>query len=243
MNPTWHTLLLSDSSLPVGGFAHSSGLESCLVQGQISADNLNSFITQSLHSQFHVSVPFIKQLFNILYENNRNDKLSDICELDLKIHALIATSECQARASRTQGSAYLTLLSNCYEKSQSRCTDFDLILAFKKRVLKLETPGHFVICFSLVNYYMSKSTQISTLTQTVSLFLYLHMKSLVSSAIRLGIIGPYKGHSICLQLTSTIDVLITKLQDFNHHDGICINPVLEVLSAGHDRLYSRLFNS
>lgn len=242
MFSTWHLLLLSDSSLPVGGFAHSSGLESALVQGQITAENLTQFIVQSLNSQFYVFVPFVKQMLEILCSGECTEsKLTKICTLDCNIEALISTSECQARASKTQATAYLTLLLKCYEKREG----LDLILDFKKSVLRSESPGHFIICFCLINFYMSDSSDLDTLTQIVSLFLYLHMKSLVSSAIRLGIIGPYKGHSFCLQLTPNIDNLVRKLEDLQSDttEGICINPVLEVLSAGHDRLYTRLFNS
>src|SRR6476661_3730011 len=103
MNTSWHSLLLSDSSLPVGGFAHSSGLESSHIQGQVCAESLPKFIRESLHSQFHVFIPFLKELFAILYSNlNSIDMLDHICGLDSKIETLIATSECQARASKTQ---------------------------------------------------------------------------------------------------------------------------------------------
>lgn len=82
-----------------------------------------------------------------------------------------------------------------------------------------------------------------TLEKTRFLFLYLHVRSVVSSAIRMSLVGPYKGQEILFKSQQLVSELIAlvKIDDVKLAVQTC--PILDILQGSHDRLYTRIFNS
>jgi urease accessory protein len=71
--------------------------------------------------------------------------------------------------------------------------------------------------------------------QTDSLFLFLFLRSILGSAVRLGIVGPLEAQRILTRIRIETPIA----------DAIPVQtaPVLDLLQATQDRLYSRLFQS
>ncbi len=76
-----------------------------------------------------------------------------------------------------------------------------------------------------------------------SLFLFLSLRSLVSAAVRLGIVGPLQGQSIQMILSSEADDLVRLSIRLTIDEAAMITPLFDLAQATHDRLYSRLFQS
>jgi urease accessory protein len=130
----------------------------------------------------------------------------------------------------------------------------DIIKLFKDESRMNHTKmGHLVICFSLLCRGLGLQ-----IDDTIHLFLFMHCRTAISSAIRLGVIGPYRGQELLLEFQSQVEKLVESSMEMmskasSHEEMVNLdeiymlgwgtNPLLDILQGGHDRLYSRLFNS
>ena len=79
--------------------------------------------------------------------------------------------------------------------------------------------------------------------RTGRLFLFLALRGLVSSAVRLGAVGPLRGQFIQHRLGPYAEQIARRCGKTSVEDAAHTAPLLDVLQATHDRLYSRLFQS
>jgi urease accessory protein len=78
---------------------------------------------------------------------------------------------------------------------------------------------------------------------TQAAFLHGALRGLLSSAVRLGVIGPLEAQRVHAALVPTLAEIATRCGDLRAEDAMQTAPVLEVLAGTHDRLYTRLFQS
>ena len=91
MSSQLHLLHLCDPTLPIGGFSHSSGLET-YTQKEIvnSPETMNVFLTQILsHSILHNEAAFV----SLVYDACSNQNWNRILELDILCQASKLTKE------------------------------------------------------------------------------------------------------------------------------------------------------
>lgn len=75
------------------------------------------------------------------------------------------------------------------------------------------------------------------------LFLFLHFRGLVSSAVRLGIVGPLEAQSMQHRLGPVAEAVATHAATLTLDDLAQTAPLLDLWQGAQDRLYSRLFQS
>ena len=75
------------------------------------------------------------------------------------------------------------------------------------------------------------------------LFLYSSLRGLTSAAVRLGIVGTYAAQRLQVECAGELDLILERCEDLRDPDVAQTAPILDLLQAGHDRLYSRLFQS
>ncbi|SCV72567.1 BQ2448_4104 [Microbotryum intermedium] len=284
-------LLLSDSNLPTGGFIASSGLESYLQHGHSTSINKSetiiTFLQHSLHSCTRLNLPFVTRSFLVVSQlrnppaaPNVRKVVEGLRWLDQDFEAM-TLNHVVRRASKAQGIALLTLYERAFAASPPPITTGVLedptntVEATMKKLvdeLKVGTKsgqmqGHFPICFGVLTAALGISV-----TSTQHLFLFLHCRSILSSAIRLNLIGPYLSHRIFLHDTRPlIDHSLEQyrrkyptsepthevkkeqedgvgndaLHDAKETGGIVATtwPLGEILQARHDQLHSKIFNS
>jgi urease accessory protein UreF len=83
---SWITAMLSDSSLPVGGFVASLGLESALQQNLVSESSLLDWILQSLYLLHHQTCPFVLAIYEISDCLLPEQFVEEIAKLDKFFH-------------------------------------------------------------------------------------------------------------------------------------------------------------
>ena len=75
---TWLTWQLVDSAFPTGGFAHSSGLEAAVQQGEVTtAAELERFVGAALWQAGYSSMPLANAAFDEPYRLCMLDALCD----------------------------------------------------------------------------------------------------------------------------------------------------------------------
>jgi urease accessory protein len=75
------------------------------------------------------------------------------------------------------------------------------------------------------------------------LFFFIHLRGLVSSAVRLGIVGPLQGQALQHRLAVRAEERRVRCQNLSVHEAAQTAPLLDLWQANQDRLYSRLFQS
>lgn len=233
---THFLLLLSDSALPLGSFAFSSGLESYTAHRPSTSsttprETTERFLRLSVNSLSHTTLPFVLEAHR---EPRAALTLDDI--FDASTICTVAR-----RASVSQGRALLTV----HEKSFSSSLPPSPELEAYRRALRAEkvrdrASGHFAVVYGVLCSLAGIG-----LEETGYLFLLGHVKAVLSAAVRQSLIGPYHMQAL-LAAESTRGIMdngLTVAKGIAVEDAGQSIPTLDLYQGRHELLYSRVFNS
>lgn len=247
--PSTHNLmLLSDSALPLGSFAYSSGLESFLAHhkplpaGESILSLFHKFLKLSIQSMAYTNVPYALAAFR--------DPL-DLMDLD---NDLDASTPCTVarRASIAQGRALLGVWEKAFAATVKRRQEDGLEAATAVEVfardLKLSAistdplpvNGHLAPLWGAVCLALGLN-----LEEAGYLFLLNHAKSVVSAAVRSSVMGPYMAQNVLAgqDLQDLIRESLEKIWFLQPEDAGQVVPSMDLWVGRHEMLYSRIFNS
>ncbi|KAI0408103.1 UreF-domain-containing protein [Xylaria palmicola] len=267
-DPSHHyLLLLSDSALPLGSFAFSSGLESYLAHARAAAADsraspvkvlyrptLASFLPLSLSSYASTSLPFALAA--------HRDPAA-VAELDDALDASIICAVGR-RASVAQGRALLTIWEKSLAPSDDAKRPLKPFAAELRRAsaassaagrrprdnsgiddvagdaLTPAVSAHLAPLFGAVARLLGL-----TLRQAAYVFLFSHTKALVSAAVRAGMFGPYEAQKVLAggELQALIADMVDREWDVPFEEAGQSVPVMDLWIGRHEMLYSRIFNS
>jgi len=241
-------LLLSDSALPLGSFAFSTGLESFLAHRkqpstQQRTKAFNLFLDQSLSNLASTALPYVLSAYHnhTILEDLDND-------VDASTPCTVAR-----RASIAQGKAILTIWERALalavspdgpvEQAAAGIAISDFAKAArtsKPDAYGLQINGHFPPLFGAVAFALGLSEQ-----ETCYLFLLNHAKAMLSAAVRASVMGPYQSQATLASaaLQKHINELIVKHRHFRAVDAAVCVPAMDLWMGRHELLYSRIFNS
>lgn len=112
------------------------------------------------------------------------------------------------------------------------------IAEIKAYIREHDLHGHFPPLFGAI----CRELQFS-LYQTQKMFLYNALRGLVSSAVRLNIVGPIEGQQIQQELSETAISVSKFYSETPVSEAAQTAFILDLAQGKHDRLYSRLFNT
>lgn len=263
LNTTTHfLLLLSDSALPLGSFAFSSGLESYLAHARLnpfspsqspaSTSSFDLFLPLSITSYASTTLPFL------LAAHREPGRLADLDD------ALDAAVVCTVgkRASVAQGRALLgvwdrsfasssALPAHAYGASSSSPSPALASLTEYSRLLRSPSrtwdptglppvSAHLAPLFGCIAQILGLG-----LHQTAFIFMLGHVKALVSAAVRANLMGPYAAQRV-LASSGTQEMITAAIErEWNtapEETGQSV-PTMDLWIGRHEVLYSRIFNS
>ncbi|KAI7337791.1 hypothetical protein KC315_g2091 [Hortaea werneckii] len=246
---TLHSLLLlSDSALPLGSFAFSSGLESFLAHNKRSyasaAARLRAFDVFLEHSLINVASTALPYVLNAYTDPARLQDLDN--DFDASTPCTVAR-----RASVAQGRALLgvwerALAGSIGEKPESQLAatvlaDFALLMKSNKPDdFGFNPNGHFPALFGITCAAMGISW-----ADTAYLFMMNHAKALLSAAVRASVMGPFQSQMLLAsaKLQSCLCSCIKLEQDNTAALTAVTAPPMDLWMGRHELLYSRIFNS
>lgn len=268
-HPSLHNLLLlSDSALPLGSFAYSSGLESFLAHHNLSGPKshdatrlsaFETFLEQSLHNLASTSLPYLLTAWHSpsrLFELDNDLDASTLCTVARRAsinqgRALIGVwerafaSTCSISSSSSSSSASASQTLHNFSlalKSPPPPNHPSLPLEAIPPVPPTTTPpqAHFAPLFGTICSALSLSRH-----QTAYIFLLNHAKAVLSAAVRASILGPYQNQAILAsgQLQNWIQKCIEGNEARSWEDARTEVPVMDLWMGRHELLYSRIFNS
>jgi len=221
MTNDWLVWQLADATFPAGGLAHSSGLEAASKWGELNdMHRLKDFLHDQLTQTAHTLIPPMRTAW---------ESLAQAVAADLFCQAFISNHVAN-RASRAQGKAFL--ISTHAAFGLSACQQM------RDEIRARRMHGHFPVVFGVVTAALQIDVE-----QSTRLFLYIILRGLISSGIRLSILGPLKGQALRYRLRSFIDTLAARCKQFDLQSMALTAPLVELFQASQDRLYSRLFQS
>lgn len=255
LQPSFHALLLlSDSALPLGSFAFSSGLESFLAHRKLAQTSkstaaatlaaFNQFLYHSLENLASTALPYALSAYY-------DPSLETLEDLDNDFDASTPCTVAR-RASIAQGKALLTIweraLSTSIASSNSSSTlAGETLTAFtntqkhsRPNALGLQLNAHFAPLFGLVCLALGLGVE-----AMCYLFLLNHAKALLSAAVRASVMGPYQSQAVLASegLQEQIRALIDRYRGMRAGDAAVSVPVMDLWMGRHELLYSRIFNS
>lgn len=236
-------LLLSDSALPLGSFAFSSGLESFLAHVKHESNSVRlqaftDFLNHSLENLASTALPYVLATF---HEPKLLDQLDN--DFDASTPCTVAR-----RASTAQGRALLTLWEKALSTSApSKSHAAETITAFAA-VVKISRPdeyglqlnAHFAPIFGVVCSALN-----ITLEDTAYIFLLNHAKAVLSAAVRASVMGPYQSQTMLAstKLQEHIKLMYKRYREHRVEDVAVTIPMMDIWMGRHELLYSRIFNS
>lgn len=75
------------------------------------------------------------------------------------------------------------------------------------------------------------------------LVMFSTLRSAMSAAVRLGVIGPLRAQRLLLEISPGAERALLETRDLRAASACSISPLVELAQTAHDRLYARLFQS
>ena len=208
-------LQLADAGYPAGGFAHSGGLEAALQAGEVrGARGLRQFVHDAVWQAAHGGLP-------LLTAAHRGGSLA---ELDARAEAFLV-NQVAARASRTQGRAFLAASARIFPRQLAPLRE-------AVRGLRLHHAPLFGAALAALGVDLAEAQQ---------LYVWLAARGVLSAAVRLGACGAHEGQTLLAETAPLVERAARECAD--RETPAQTSPLQDLLSATHDRLYSRLFIS
>jgi urease accessory protein len=240
-----------------------------------------AFVQDSLHTYARSALPFVSDAHRVVDafkgkpETDHDATIKKLLELD-ELYETMTLNHVAKRASKAQGVALLTLYSKGFScPSESNLSDEDpssksltiLIDRLKLMIRGEETHGHMPVCWGVLTSALGislrtfgiRNARINYnyfLVRTQHLYLFLHARSILSSAVRLNTIGPYSAQQLLLHSVRPLveeeasrnkDMCTGIFGDMHHNDAYdrpsTTWPLGEILAVRHDLQHSRIFNS
>ncbi|KAF2095061.1 hypothetical protein NA57DRAFT_11173, partial [Rhizodiscina lignyota] len=264
-------LLLADSALPLGSFAFSSGLESYLAHQRLRSptftqsqqqQSFQSFLQLSVASLASTALPYVLAAYK---EPGR------LRDLDNDYDAIILCNVAR-RASVAQGKGLLSVWERSFCGGYASSSDpriSDAVSAFTKFHQQLRSAPHRALNSSLapqdgegsddwdlpLNAHLAPLWGVLTLILGLSpqdsayLFLFSHIRTVVSAAVRASVLGPYQAQAV-LSSGGVQKLIREKMAGWwdvgwsgKTEEAGQVVPVMDLWVGRHEILYSRIFNS
>lgn len=242
-------LLLSDSALPLGSFAFSSGLESFLAhhkdQHRSSSSRLaafDAFLDQSIANVASTALPYVLTAYHHPAKLETLDN-----DFDASTPCTVAR-----RASVAQGRALLGIWERALVASlaptgapEAAVQALEGFSASIKTAPLSTTDAlginlHFAPLFGAVCAALGLPPH-----ETAYLFLLNHAKAVLSAAVRASVMGPYQSQAVLAsaKLQVCINESIARERHRDVQDTAVTVPTMDLWMGRHELLYSRIFNS
>jgi urease accessory protein len=211
----WRVLQIADSAFPTGAFAHSNGLEAAARLGEIG--ELDDFVDSALWQAGYGALPFVA---------TAHDAPERLRELDELCDAMLVNAVAN-RASRAQGRAFAATCARVFDAPHVD----DAVRARELRV-------HLAPAFGAL-------LRVLEVARREALELHLHgaLRSVTSAAVRLGLCGPNEAQRMITARASLLERIVDQCGAMRAEDAAQPAPILDLVSAAHDRLDVKMFVS
>jgi urease accessory protein len=220
-------LQVCDPALPIGGFAHSAGLETYVQQGNVyDKTSAGAFVQNMLmHNLQYNDAAFLSLAYDAAVHND----VERIKQLDVECTAVKLPMEMR-QASQKLGLRLLKIF-------QPLCGN-SMLDSYYAMIRSQELLGHYCIVFGMYAAVMAIPKR-----DALAGFYYNAAAGFVTNAVKLVPLSQQSGQEILFSIHPLIDQLATQsMQPDMDKLGMCCSG-FDIRSMQHERLYSRLYMS
>lgn len=219
---------LSDSAFPSGMFSMSGGLESLFHHNIITNwKQVKEFILEQIEFQL---IPCDCSILTITMEAVKKNDMSQILNIDNKFYSMKLTKDVRNSLVRS-GKQVL----NCLMHMNNDNNHF--LKEFKNKIETNATPCTYPVALGIYAQCLDIS-----LTSAMKILLYSFSSSVVSAAIRLGIIQHLDAQKILALLAEPVNnFVLNKINEKNTTDIWQLTPFTEIHQMYHEHNESRMF--
>jgi urease accessory protein len=214
----WLAWQLADSAFPTGAFAHSAGLEAAVDAGLVG--DLEVFMAAALQQHACQALPIIAAV---------HDSISLAEEADWLVESY-TTNHVANRSSRSIGQALLA--------SAAKSMGCEQLTVLRKDFRRQGQPCHQPVMWAVVTGCLGLAAQ-----RPEQLYLFAAARDLVSSAVRLGLVGPTFAQVLLRRSEQAAQQALVLARGRDWRLPAMTVPLQDVVHGRHDHLYSRLFHS
>ncbi|GAX19712.1 urease accessory protein [Fistulifera solaris] len=240
----WLSYLLSDSSLPVGGFAHSAGLEAAHQLGLVpTVTELEAYIHAVVHSTLQMVSPLVRAS-HAWVRGPTCDDWNVYTQIQELAHAHLCSNEMSCRVSLDQGRSLLRVFSSWKEEeSKPVVNDKTAALARIRRMYtETSTSSNATMPHHHLAPIWGALTGSFSLPEEEACHLlgYCVARDIVSAAVRMNLLGPIHSTELLARTHAAVQAGLSA--ETTTMLGGCA-PLVDAIHPCHNVLSTRLFRS
>jgi urease accessory protein len=222
-------LHLADSALPIGGLAHSFGLESLVEKGLLGPVNLEEFLRGYLEETGFLEAVFCREGFGLGARPCAETFATEWVGLNERLSAMKPARESRA-GSGSLGKNFLAAVAGL--------GDFEMVREALRASKQAGGLIHHSVAFGFAGGVLILAEE-----RVVAAYLHQSVASLVSACQRLMPLGQSAATKILWDLKRTIGETARQSSGRSLDDACCFMPVLDWGAMEHPGLTTRLFIS
>jgi urease accessory protein len=220
---------LADSAFPIGGAAHSFGIEALAESGLLTTENLEQFLNDYLEEAGVLEAAYCAASWRVATSGRaRSESIGEWLRLNVELGARKLARESRD-GSAAMGRRFMRLAANI--------SGDELLIEASETVSGAGAEVHLAACFGFV----AGTFGIDAGTASAA-YLQQSMTALVSACQRLLPLGQTQAHQILWNLKPAI-LRASGPAAMPPSEISCFTPLLDIASARHATLYTRLFMS